>query len=125
MKEFKYDGEPFLLDDSKGCYVAVYHSERKDEPVGYVGVALSEGTDSNPYAATYWSSTNKNWAYGNQVTPDGLEDGGRMSSMEAGLEWSCRAYLNDLRELRGRGAFKPEEACEALHKYIGELPDSD
>ena len=123
MKEFKHDGETFLLDDSQGCYVAVYHAEREGEPVGYVGVALNGGTDMHPYAATYWSSANRNWAYGNRVTPDGLEQGGRMANIESGLEWSCQAYLNDLRELRGREAFKPEAACEALHKYVGELPD--
>ena len=123
MKQFKFDGEIFPLDDSKGCYVAVFHEGREGEPIGFVGVALNGGTDSHPYAATYWSSTSKNWAYGDRVTPDGLEDGGPMADIESGLEWSCRAYLNDLRELRSREAFKPEAACEALHKYVEDLPE--
>ena len=46
MKEYKYQGETFQLDDSKGCYVEVTYKYL----TGYLGVNLgARATDQNPY----------------------------------------------------------------------------
>ena len=47
VKEYKYKGETFQLDDSKGCYVAVTYKHL----TGYVGVNLGrKATAQHPYA---------------------------------------------------------------------------
>jgi hypothetical protein len=125
VKKHKHEGEIFLLDDSKGCYVEVYHSEKKDEAIGRVGVALGNGTDTKPYAWDFFQLASGDWAYHAQVTPDGFSSGPTISTVEEGLNQICGVYLRQLRELREREAFKPEAACDALHKYVGELPDPD
>ena len=66
VKEDKYKGETFQLDDSKGCYVAVTYKHL----TGYVGVNLGligeKSTDQKPYA---WYIDKK------LVTPEGLKTG--------------------------------------------------
>ena len=119
-KEYKHDGETFQLDDSKGCYVEISY---EGEVVGYVGVALNGGTNAAPYAYDYWDSNQSRWVYRrSEVTPDGLERGASVPDMNSGLEGVCFAYLSSLRAQRERAEFKPEAACEALHKYVEELP---
>ena len=47
VKEYKYQGETFLLDDSKGCYVEVTYKGLK----GVVSVNIGENrSDQSPYS---------------------------------------------------------------------------
>ena len=41
-KEYKHQGETFLLDDSKGCYVKITYKDQ----VGYLGVNLQGSAES-------------------------------------------------------------------------------
>ena len=55
-KEYKYKGETFQLDESKGCYVAVTYKHL----TGYGGVNLGKkASPKNPYA---WGSRKGNVA---------------------------------------------------------------
>ena len=47
MSNYEYEGETFMLDGSKGCYVEVTYKGLK----GYFGVNISgTGTDQYPYS---------------------------------------------------------------------------
>ena len=120
LKEYKYEGETFQLDDRKGCYVEVIH---EGGAIGYLGVALADGTSESPYAWNYRNPITNGWDYGPpRITPNGLQGGATVRTVEAGLTQICRTYLRLLNEKRQREEFKPEAACETLHKYLEELP---
>ena len=123
MQEYKFDGEVFLLDDSKGCFVDVYHSVMKDEVIGRVGVALDTGTNVQPYAWNYVHPSTKEWAHGLEVTLAGFRNSSSTSNMDGALAEVCGQYLSALRRMQEREAFNPEAACAALHQYIKTLPD--
>ena len=109
-KEYKFEGETFGLDDSKGCYVEVSYKGQ----VGYVGVYL-RGTKEQPYC----------WYDGDSVlTKDGLSAGNSArGGMEGNLHALCRALVRKHRDAQAREAFKPEEACEGLHEFVKSLPE--
>ena len=109
MQKYIYEGETFLLDDTKGCYIEV---EFKDTKM-YVGVNL-QGTPNYPYT----------WGPDNYVTSDGLSRnyGGGFRNVEETLNSACNTMLNNRREAESRKTFKPEEACEALHDFVKNLP---
>ena len=47
MSNYEYEGETFMLDDSKGCYVEVTYRDL----TGYFGVNIrGNGTDQYPYS---------------------------------------------------------------------------
>ena len=107
-KEYKYEGETFLVDDSKGCYLEVSYQHI----VGYVGVWVV-GTPDRPYA---WSPKRR------LVTDEGLGNGSAPSAtIESGLDNLCAYLLNQYQEEMGRKSFKPDEACEALHVFANNL----
>ena len=109
-REFKFEGETFLLDDSNGCYVEANYKDQ----VGYVGVNL-QGTANVPYL---W------WTDGSgPVTSEGLNYGNSSGADEvSNIRAVCTALLRKQREAEARKAFKPEEACRSLHAYVEALP---
>ena len=107
-KEYKFQDETFELDDSKGCYIEVTYKGL----VGYVGVNL-QGTPSAPYSWTLDVAA---------ITESGLARGNSPSAGITGsLRALCRELLKKHREAEGRKAFKPEEACAALHEFAKSL----
>ena len=108
-KEYKFEGKTFELDDSKGCYIVVAYKGL----VGYVGVYL-QGTPEQPYC--WWAESES------VVTEDGLTIGNSTgASIEDNLQALCRELLRKQRAAEGRKAFKPEEACKALHEFAETL----
>ena len=109
MQKYDYQGETFLLDDTKGCYIEVEFKGTKS----FVGVNL-QGTSDHPYT----------WGPDKYVTPDGLSlnYGGGFQTVEQALNNACQSMLNSWRESQARKEFKPEEACEALHNFVKNLP---
>ncbi len=108
--EYKYEGETFQLDDSKGCYVEVTYRDQ----IGYLGVNL-EGTKGTPFV---WYSNRPD-----VVTPDGMKFGNSNGPDEAtNLKALCADLLRLQRQAEAREAFNPEEACKSLHEYVESLP---
>ena len=109
MKKYELDGETFQLDDSKGCYIEVTYKDL----VGHIGVNLS-GTKESPFC----------WYTGNTfLTPDGLTQGNSNSGGEEGnLHALCKALITQHRKTEAHKAFKPEDACAALHEFMEKLP---
>ena len=109
MQKYSYEGETFLLDDAKGCYIEVVF---KDTTM-YVGVNL-QGTPDSSYT----------WGPEGHVTADGLSRnyGGGFRNVEEALNSVCNSMLTNWREAQARKAFKPEEACEILHDFVKNLP---
>ena len=106
MKEYKYKGETFQLDDSKGCYATVTYKDL----TGYVGVNLTGkfASDQYPYA----SSTAKT-----SVTPEGVV-GGIHPSFKDGLDSLCAELLR----IEATKTFDPAKYCEELHNAVKNLP---
>lgn len=109
MQKYSYQDQTFLLDDTKGCYIEVGFKDAKT----FVGVNL-QGTPEHPYT----------WGPNDYVTPDGLSlnYGGGFRTVEEALNNACNNILNSWRESQARREFKPEEACEALHNFVKNLP---
>ena len=109
-KEYKYEEETFLLDDSKGCYVKVTYKNQ----LGYLGVNL-EGSAERPYC--WWDDGDR------PVTPDGLRFGNATGVEEEGnLRALCGSLLRRHREAEARKVFNRREACDSLHEFVKGLP---
>ena len=117
-KEYKYKGETFQLDDSKGCYVEVTYKHL----TGYVGVNLGDqATDKNPYA---WGIPKEH------VTSSGLKSGRvANASFESNLDALCARLLRTFRAEEARKAveeahkaFDPAKYCAGLHDGVKNLP---
>ena len=117
MKEYKYQGETFQLDDSKGCYVTVTYKHLK----GHVGVNLTnEATDENPYVWGTEKYFGNSAAY---VTPDGLKGGNPGSpSFESNRDALCNQLLHEFRTEEEAKTFDPAKYCEELHDAVKNLP---
>ena len=110
-REYKYDGETFVLDDAKGCYIEATYKDQ----VGYVGVNL-QGTAEAPYL---WWPEQSRW-----VTSDGLTNGNSSGGdLASNLRAMCRDLLSRHRQEEARKAFRPKEACKSLHEFAQSLPD--
>ena len=110
-RKYELEGETFLLDDSKGCYIEVTYGDM----VGYVGVNL-EGTTKNPFV---WSAGDSG-----PVTPGGLRYGNSSGSDEkSNLERLCRELLRRRQVAQDREAFNQEDACKSLHEFVKSLPE--
>lgn len=108
-KEYKYQGEMFSLDDSKGCYIEVKYKEQR----GYVGVYL-KGTAEQPFC---WYDSER------VVAKDGLSVGNSNGrDLDVNLHALCAKLLANHRQARARKAFKPEEVCKSLHEFVQALP---
>ena len=109
--EYKYKGETFQLDDSKGCYVAVTYKHL----TGYVGVNLrSNATDQNPYA----------WDIGKgNTTPNGMKSGNSNGrSFKVNLDALCGRLLRDFRTAEAAKMFDHKKYCAELHDGVKNLP---
>ena len=116
MKEHKYNGETFLLDDSEGCYIKITLAEEPNI-FGYVGVNLRSGSKSRPYI---WDGRPN--GTGN-LTPDGLTGwgwGAEVESIDAALNGVCSFLLGRRGESEWNVAAK-EDACKSLHEYVEKL----
>ena len=112
MKKYEFNGETFQLDDSKGCYIEVTYKGL----VGYVGVNLKDGTSSKQYS---WTAP----GIGSGVTKDGVAGGvPATGGLDGNLQALCRALIAKHGEAEAHKAFKPEEACVALHEFMEKLP---
>ena len=108
-KEYKFQDEVFVLDDSNRAYLEVTYKDQK----GYVGVYI-DGTSLHSYC---WSTRDYH------VTRDGLSFGYIGSpDIESNLQALCRHLLSRHRRVEEQKAFKPEEACESLHEFVQSLP---
>ena len=109
-KEYKHQGETFLLNDSKGCYVKVTYKDQ----VGYLGVNL-QGSAESPYC--WWDDGDR------PVTPDGLRFGNSNSVDEEGnLRALCGSLLRRHKQAEARKVFNPKEVCHSLHEFVKGLP---
>ena len=107
--EYKYEGETFLLDDSKGCYAEVTYKDQ----VGYVGVNL-QGTPGTPYS---WRPE-----LSQRVTPEGLTRGiSSGGDFESNLHALCTEPVRRQREAEAHKRFDPEAACKSLHEFVEKL----
>ena len=110
-KEYKYKGETFQLDESKGCYVEVTYKHL----TGYVGVNLRKNaTGQSPYA---WGISKGN------ITSSGLKSGSSSgASFEANLDALCAHLLHAFRTEEAHKAFDPAKYCAELHDAVKNLP---
>ena len=117
MKEYKYQGETFQLDDSKGCYVTVTYKHLK----GHVGVNLkNEATDEKPYVYATEKTFGNSADY---VTPGGLKLGDPSSpSFESNRDALCNQLLHEFRTEEEAKTFDPAKYCEELHDAVKKMP---
>ena len=111
MRDYKYKGETFNLDDSNGCYVEVTYKNL----TGYIGVNIGKdrGTE-RPYV---WYA-NKGY-----VTPAGLTAGNSSgTSFEDNLKPLCDYLLRTFRTEEATKWFNAEESCNKLHDAVKNLP---
>ena len=111
MKDYKFEGEVFQLDDSKGCYVEVSYRYLK----GYVGVNLGkEASDQYPFI---W------WLDAEPVTREGLKYGNPDGdSVESNLRALCNQLIRKYRIEEANRQFDREKYCNQLHETIRNLP---
>ena len=107
-KEYKFEGETFFVDNSKGCYLEVSYQGL----VGYVGVWVA-GTPEGPFG---WSTSRS------AVTDEGLRGGNLgIARIESSLDGLCANLLRQYQQEVGRRSFKPDEACQAIHDFAEKL----
>ena len=102
VKEYKYQGETFLLDDSNGCYVEVTYKGLK----GVVSVNIGDNrSEQSPYS---WN----------------IDGSGRsgMYSFKETLDSLCDQLLRKFRAAEAAAAFDPKLYCEVLHDGVKNLP---
>ena len=114
VTEYKYKGETFQLDDSKGCYVAVTYKYL----TGYLGVNLGpKATDQSPYA-WYTGKTAERFA-----TPNGMKSGNSNGrSFKVNLDALCDQLLRDFRTAEAAKMFDQKKYCAELHDGVKNLP---
>ena len=112
MSNYEYEGETFILDDSKGCYVEVTYKGL----TGYFGVNISgTGTDQEPYF--YYVGGEE------YVTPDGLTSGDCQSpSPEVARAELCADLVRRFRTQEAVKTFDPAKYCKELHDAVKNLP---
>ena len=117
MKEYKYKGETFQLDDSARGYVAVTY----ENLTGYVGVNLgTRATDEKPFV---WYTAHEVGG-DNVATSDGLRFGiiSHDASFEANLDALCGQLLLDFRAEEKAKAGGHEKHRAEMHDAVKDLP---
>lgn len=111
VKEYKYKGETFTLDDSKGCYIKVTYAEHP-QFVGYVGVNISK-TVAKPFAVSH---------DGYEVTPDGIpvprQSGYDINEL---IVECCRHLIERKKTADLIGDRGKEALCNDLHQWYADL----
>ena len=111
MRDYKYEGETFKLDDSNSGYVEVTYKDL----TGYIGVniGINRG-DEQPYV---WF-TSKYF-----VTPDGLTGGNSTgASFKDNLAALCDRLLKNFRTEEAAKAFNTQKYHVKLHEAVKNLP---
>ena len=108
-KEYKYDGNTFLLEYSDEGYIRVTYRDQ----VGVLGIAQN-GTLDSPYR----------WSVGIDSASSGLVRSGTSSGdeLERNLIGLCKDLMQSQRWSEALKAFKPEDAREGLKEYYEKLP---
>ena len=102
VKEYKYKGETFQLDASKGCYVAVTYKHL----TGHVEVnTRNNRSDQAPYR---WNVNN------------GRSGGGNF--FKETLDTLCARLLSKFRTEEAHKAFDPAKYCAELPDAVKNLP---
>ena len=102
VKEYKYKGETFQLDASKGCFVEVTYKHL----TGHVEVNTGNNrSDQAPYS---WNV-------------DGSGESGIYSFKEA-LDSLCARLLTNFRTEEAAKVFDPAKYCAELHDAVENLP---
>ena len=110
MRDYKYKGETFKLDDSNGCYVKVTYKDL----TGSFGVNISgNATDQRPYF--YWEDES-------YATPDGMRSGDPSSSFEDARDRTFDVLLKKCRTQEAAKTFDRAKYCKELHDAVKNLP---
>ena len=92
MKEFKYEGETFQVDDSGGCEIEV------SDKVNTISITPNSGGPSvyrvSTVKGSWWWHTN---------------------SVQESVDKACRELIES------RTAVTPEDACKALNEFVESL----
>ena len=112
MKTYRYNNEPFELDDSNRCYIKVTLKNQ----VGFVGTNLQ---DKSKVPSTFcWTMSSAH------VTPQGLTGGsGHVGQpFEFHLQVLCASLTIKQQEEDARNrSFDPEEACADIRGFMEQL----
>ena len=112
MIDYKYAGETFKLDDSKGCYVEVTHDGLRGL-TGYFGVNISvTATDQYPYSYRVNEGS---------VTPNGIINGIQNPSFKDARDEICEILLNRFRTQEAAKTFDRAKYCAELHDAVKNL----
>ena len=108
-KEYKYDGETFLLEYSEEGYIKVTYQDQ----VGILGVA-ENGTPDLPYR----------WAVGISSARAGLLTSGTSTraNVEGNLNSLCADLMRNHQISESRKSFKPKGVRETIEEYYKKLP---
>ena len=108
VEQYKYKGEVFPIDDSKGCYIEVTYKDQ----VGYLGVNL-EGTGASPYG--WYTDLQQRRSPSAEGLKPVLDSGTDPEKLLPSLldKMLANQKLHD-----ERLSFKREEACENLHSFF-------
>ena len=110
MRNYKYKGETFKLDDSKGCYVKVTYKDL----TGYFGVNISgTGTDQYPYSYLVDGEED--------VTPYGMTRGDQSPSPEDARDRTFDVLLEKFRTQEAVKTFDRAKYCKELHDAVKNL----
>ena len=112
MRDYIYEGETFILDDSKACYVEVTY----EGLTGYFGVNISgTGTDQYPY---FYQVGGEECA----AIQDGMITGLRSPTFEAARDKTCLNLLKIFRTQEAVETFDRAKYCKELHDAVKNLP---
>ena len=108
-KEYKYDGEIFLLEYSDEGYIKATYKEQ----VGVLGIAQGGTTDS-PYR----------WTVGSGSVQGGVVRSGTSSGddLDRNLNGLCADLIRSHQRSEASKNFKPKEARETIEEYYKKLP---
>ena len=111
MSNYEYEGETFMLDDSKGCYVEATYRDL----TGYFGVNIrGNGTDQYPYS--YYVGGEE------YATPEGITAGSPSSSFNEARDLTCGELLEKFRDQEAVKTFNPAKYCKELHDAVKNQP---
>ena len=110
MRDYKYKGETFKLDDSKGCYVEVTY----EGLTGYFGVNIT-GTETDQYPYAYRVRERS-------VTQDGMIKGDKSPSFEDARDRTFDILLDRFRTQEAAKTFDRAKYCAELHDAVKNQP---
>lgn len=108
-KEYKHDGETFLLEYSDEGYIKVTYKDQ----VGVLGIAQG-GTADSPYR----------WAVSSGSARGGVVGSGTSSGngLDRNLNGLCADLIRSHQRSEASKNFDPKEARETIEEYYKKLP---